>query len=443
MVNVAQVEQSLKHILEERANVLARETGCIERQRKFSGADLLQTLVFGWLSHPDASLETLTSMAATREVQVTDTAVHKRFTQTCAQFLHAVLEEMTSVVVTADQEVPVKLLHRFEAVVLEDSSSIALPDELVNCWQGCGGAPDQGNAGVKVHVRWDLKRGQLQGPCLTDGRLSDRSSPFKETLLPVGSLYIADLGYLDWGNIAARRAGGSYTLTRAQARTLYWTPEGKPLQLDTLLPQQIGQTKELWVCVSDEHQHLMRLLLLRVPEEVAQLRRANLEADAKRRGQLVRERAWKLAAWTILLTDAPDHLLSLQEALVLVRERWQMEMLYKLWKQYGQIDEWRTTNSWRILCELYAKLIGIVLQHWLIILFAWQDEQRSLVKLAQVVRDSASSLLEALAGHRTLLSALQGVQRRMRSGCQMNKRQKHPNSAQLLQSGSTNWVSSP
>ncbi|HEU5383033.1 MAG TPA: hypothetical protein VFV38_47105 [Ktedonobacteraceae bacterium] len=59
MANVAQVEQALKHILEERANVLARETGCIERQRKFSGSDLLQTLVFGWLSHPDASLQRL------------------------------------------------------------------------------------------------------------------------------------------------------------------------------------------------------------------------------------------------------------------------------------------------------------------------------------------------------------------------------------------------
>ncbi len=33
--------------------------------------------------------------------------------------------------------------------------------------------------------------------------------------------------------------------------------------------------------------------------------------------------------------------------------------------------------------ELYAKLIGLLLQHWLILLFAWQDEQRSLVKLAR------------------------------------------------------------
>src|SRR5215471_21135089 len=81
MTSVSHVEDSLKHILEERANVLARETGCIQRQRKFSGADLLQTFVFSWLSHPDASLETLASMAAIREVEVTDTAVHKRFTE--------------------------------------------------------------------------------------------------------------------------------------------------------------------------------------------------------------------------------------------------------------------------------------------------------------------------------------------------------------------------
>ena len=55
---------------------------------------------------------------------------------------------------------------------------------------------------------------------------------------------------------------------------------------------------------------------------------------------------------------------------MLLRERWQMEMLYKLWKQYGRIDEWRTMNQWRILCELYAKLIGLLLQHWLALLFA-------------------------------------------------------------------------
>lgn len=412
MVSVSQVEYSLKHILEERADVLARETGCIKRQRKFSGADLLQMLVFGWLGHPDASLEQLSSVVTLRQVEVTDTAVHKRFTRACAHFLHAILEEMTGVVVQADRQVPLELVSRFEAVMLEDSSTIALPNELVTCWQGCGGAPGEGHAAVKLHVRWELKRGSLQGPKLTHGRTSDRSSPFKEEPLPTGSLYIADLGYLDWGNIAARRAAGSYTLTRAQARTMYWTREGKPLQLDPLLPKQVGETKELWVRVANEHRYLMRLLIVRVPEEVAARRRADLEAEALRRNRPIRQRAWELADGTILLTDAPAHLLSFQEALVLLRERWQMEMLYKLWKQYRRVDEWQTANRWRILCELYAKLIGLLLQHWLIILLAWQDEQRSLVKLARgasVIAPVPSSKLWPAAARFALSSKASNV----------------------------------
>src|SRR5437667_5763862 len=40
-----------------------------------------------------------------------------------------------------------------------------------------------------------------------------------------------------------------------------------------------------------------------------------------------------------------------------------------------------------------------------------RDEQRSLVKLAQVVRDTACSLLEALAGIRSLCSVLQSRKR--------------------------------
>ena len=149
-----------------------------------------------------------------------------------------------------------------------------------------------------------------------------------------------------------------------------FSPEGKPLKLDPLLPQQVGQTKELWVRVADEHRYLMRLLIIRVPEEVAKLRRADLEAEALLTNRPIRQMAWELADWTILLTDVPAHRLNLREDLVLLRERWQMEMLYKLWKQYGRIDDWRTGNQWRILCELYAKLIGLLLQHWLIILLA-------------------------------------------------------------------------
>src|SRR5216683_1976602 len=139
MTSVAYVSEQLQFILEERACELARETGCIVRQRKFSGADLVQMLVFGFQQHPHASLEELASTAEIREVSVSDSAVDKRFTPECARLLHAVLEELTSSVVQAAQDVPIRLLRRFAAVILQDSSSMTLPDALAEQWQGCGG----------------------------------------------------------------------------------------------------------------------------------------------------------------------------------------------------------------------------------------------------------------------------------------------------------------
>jgi hypothetical protein len=117
MSNVTYLSEQLFHVLEERADIVAKETGCVQRTRKFSGASLLQTLVFGWQQPPDASLEQLASTAAVADVLVTDTAVHKRFTPQCARFLHAMLEEACSLLVQAAHDVPVPLLRRFSAVI--------------------------------------------------------------------------------------------------------------------------------------------------------------------------------------------------------------------------------------------------------------------------------------------------------------------------------------
>jgi len=49
--------------------------------------------------------------------------------------------------------------------------------------------------------------------------------------------------------------------------------------------------------------------------------------------------------------------------MVLLKIRWQIELLFKLWKSHGRVDEWRTKKPARIVCEIYAKLIGLVVQH--------------------------------------------------------------------------------
>jgi hypothetical protein len=58
---------------------------------------------------------------------------------------------------------------------------------------------------------------------------------------------------------------------------------------------------------------------------------------------------------TILITNVPQELLSIDEALVLARCRGPLERCWKLWKQVGKVDTWRSAKPYRILTEIYAK----------------------------------------------------------------------------------------
>ncbi len=138
MISVAQIEENLTQILEQDANRLARETGFIQRERALSGADFVQLLTFGWLHEPQASLDDLTQVAQERDVTISAPGLSKRFTPKAAAFLQAVLEEVVQCVMpTEATDIP--LLRRWSCVIVEDSSIVALPDELKEQWRGCGG----------------------------------------------------------------------------------------------------------------------------------------------------------------------------------------------------------------------------------------------------------------------------------------------------------------
>lgn len=176
MTSVSQLERILKHVLEERANVLARETGFVKRERKLTGADFAQILLFGHLHTPQASLDQLTQAAQLRQVQISSSGLHQRCTQEAARFLQAVLSELVEQVVSV-QAAPIALFKSFKQVIVEDSSTIILPAALKELWPGCGGGGQESSertqAALKLHVRWDIKHGQLMGPRLSAGRVHE------------------------------------------------------------------------------------------------------------------------------------------------------------------------------------------------------------------------------------------------------------------------------
>jgi hypothetical protein len=103
-----------------------------------------------------------------------------------------VLEKITSHTIQAEAaDIPV--FTCFDAVMLEDSSVISFPPELEEMWKGYGGSTGTSTSALKVHVRWDIKSGELQGPHVTDGKVHDSKGPFRDIPVPGGALSVADL----------------------------------------------------------------------------------------------------------------------------------------------------------------------------------------------------------------------------------------------------------
>jgi hypothetical protein len=199
----------------------------------------------------------------------------------------------------------------------------------------------------------------------------------------------------------------------------------------------------------------VRLIARRVSAEQAQRRRRSANRDKALKAKGVRrpnekrraggtKQKWhskrnktgkarlQLLGWTILITNVPRARLSLEEALVLARCRWQIELLWKLWKSLGKVDTWRSAKPYRILSEIYAKLLGCLITHWLTLLECWQAPNRSLVKARQAVQWMAPLLALGVAGVLPLETAVQRTSAIMASGCTVNTRRKRPAAYQLV-----------
>lgn len=161
-------------------------------------------------------------------------------------------------------------------------------------------------------------------------------------------------------------------------------------------------------------------------------RKPKEQRQGKRKSKQVSAARLRLADWTILLTNVPQEQLSVQEALVLLRCRWQSEVLWKLWNQHGKLDTWRRYKPERILTEFSAKLLGLVITHWQALIGCWQAPNRSLLKAKQVVQWMTPCLALALTGLVPLQTIVERTAHMMQTGCTINSRRKRPNTYQLL-----------
>ena len=181
---LSRVAESMQTVLTTVADKAAIKTGFIKRVRKLTGSIFVQTLVFTWLSNPDATLGEMAQTAGGLELNISPQALDKRFTRQAAECLKQVLESTVETLITIDSQA-IPIMQRFNGVYIQDSSTIVLPNELSSVWTGCGGSSAENtSSSVKIQVRWDMKNGAMIGPYLQDGRQHDQNSCLSDMSLP-------------------------------------------------------------------------------------------------------------------------------------------------------------------------------------------------------------------------------------------------------------------
>jgi hypothetical protein len=432
MTTIPQLAGVLQELLTATADQIAHETGFVQRESKLTGALFSQTLVFGWLANADATLDELAQAAASVGVEITPQGLNDRFSPAAAECMRRILETAVGIAVAGD-EAAVPILERFNGVYIQDSTVITLPDAVVDIWHGSGeNRTNETVAGLKVQVQFDYSTGRLSQIVLQNGRAQDRDAPIQRTPLPPGALRLSDLGYFALPILGALSDQDVYWLTRSQVNTVMLTREGERLDLLALLRQADTAQVDQEILLGSEQRLPCRLIAVRVSQEVADRRRAQLHKQARHKGQTVSQARLALADWTILVTNIPREKLSVREALILARCRWQIELLFKLWKSHGHIDESRSAQPQRVLCEVYAKLLAMVVQHWIFLVSCWSYPDRSLYKAAQTVCKHALHLAARFHDGTQLIEAINIIRRCLAVGCRINKRRASPHTYQLL-----------
>jgi hypothetical protein len=383
------------------AERLARATGFVQRQSKVTGAHWLQTLTWGFVEKPDASLNDLAQASEDLGVAVTPQGLHDRLTDSAVDFAKAAFQQSLDLF-RQEQSLPVELLERFTEVQVQDSSSIALPESLKEEFPGCGG--DGPTASVKVQLLVELRSGCLTATLETGRSPDQRYQP--PVNCPAGGLRISDLGYFNLQVFRQTADQEAYFLSRLNLQTALFDAEtAKRIDLLAWLQASSVPLFERAILLGAEERLPVRLIAVRLPQEVADERRRKANENARRQGRTLSPRHLALLSWNLYVTNAPETLLTPREAVQLYRVRWQIELIFKTWKSQAQLDRVAGRRRERVLCELYAKFIGVVVTHLPSAPVRWVERELSLPKAFQVLQRLATRLAQSLKD----LSALEKV----------------------------------
>jgi hypothetical protein len=436
-LEIEQVGNEIDRFIGQDIEVLARETKFVQRASKLNGRTFVQALMFGFLARGKLSLCDFAEVCADVGVDITAQGLDERITPSTVAFLKAVFARALDLFMNRIP-LPLTILQQFNGVYLADSSVIPLPESMAQDFPGCGGNGPA--ASLKVQLSFEFLHGNMAHIALQPGREPDQAYQDFVRVLPEGALSIADMGYFTLTTLKAIMVDQrAHFLSRFLTSITLLTPEGAPFHLLERLQAEPRQPVEFSVLLGKQAKHRLpcRLIALPAPQEVADRRRQKAKEKARRQKKAIRHETLALMDWSLFVTTVSAQMLPMEHVALLYSIRWQIELVFKLWKSHCALRQLSGFRRERILVELYGKLIGAVLTHFLIAPLrmpsgALTNHEISPVKVRKILGAYARELNRCLGYPIQFHAALIDMLSRIARFGFKEKRNKEPNTCHAL-----------
>lgn len=302
-------------------------------------------------------------------IELSKQGLDKKFNDRAIDFLKRLIEKQLQAKI--NQQIESEWLKKFRRVTIKDGTRFDIPGKFKDILPGSGGSASK--AGACIQFEYDLKTGSIIQLDITPANRPDRREA-SEVLDDVseGDLVIRDLGYhlyKSFLNIITKKAS---FISRLHPKTkVYILKNGIYHRLDFKeLYHKINGRKQGWkylsVFIGDERIPVNMTVEI-VPQEVQERRIRNAEKNNKKKGRKTSETYKFFSSLSIFITNIPKEELPPRIISTLYRIRWQIELIFKIWKSIFGINHKTSMKFKRWLCLLYVRLL-IMIINWNIIM---------------------------------------------------------------------------
>lgn len=430
VLKIAEMSETVKQFFTEDAEQTARETAFVQRASKMTGSRWLQMWGLGLLDTPQSALSNLAEWCEEQfGLHITAQGIDDRVQTAAVTFFKAMFNLALSVFRQTVQ-IPIRMLTQFPAVNLFDSTGISLPACLAEEFPGSGG--DASPAGLKLHLVVDFLTGACKAIDLTDGLHPDQAyARFLDAIEP-NSLNLFDRGYFTLKRLKGSIEKNAYFVCRLLHGTGLYDEHGDKINLLRLLRGEERKAFECWMQVGTDTRLRLRVCCFRAPEDVASRRRRNARKAAAKKGTQPSKESLELMGWTILLTNTTASMIPLTLIALLYTLRWQIELIFKQWKSRAKVHEISGFRTERVLVELYAKLIGLVLFQFLVMPLRAKNIDLSPAKAFDRFARKSRALATALRSGRHLQHWLSHLHQKLLKWATREKRKNRLSTVNML-----------